>query len=77
MLVYLCIYFYSYSTREKRGQKNKIGGGRRRKKNGVNNGDGNELLRERGALTSGRHNIVVIVLVVFVDIMYGMSDKKS
>ena len=76
MLVYLCIYFYSYSTREKRGQKNKIGG-RRRKKNGVNNGDGNELLRERGTLTSGRHNIVVIVLVVFVDIMYGMSDKKS
>ena len=61
----------------KKAKKRKKGGRRRRKKNGVNNGDGNELLRERGTLTSGRHNIVVIVLVVFVDIMYGMSDKKS
>lgn len=67
--------FIQYQRKE--GAKNKIGGRRRRRKNGVNNGDGNELLRERGTLTSGRHNIVVIVLVVFVDIMYGMSDKKS
>ena len=73
----MVLYFYFFRERKKRGRKKNKTKTAGEKKNGVKNGDGNELLRERGTLTSGRHNIVVIVLAVFVDIiMYGMSDKK-
>ena len=76
-MVVFYVYIFIHTVPEKRGGKKQNRREKKRKKNGVNNGDGNELLRERGTLTSGRHNIVVIVLVVSVDIMYGMSDKKS